>query len=278
MCTLYLVFSSVGFSLVYSVVVSLAILSFCRYLFIHSCVCCAGATAAHSRFAWTRETGATAATTNHPHDARTAPTTSTASARQHPSSHDASRTDDTNWWRRRRSDAANADDWRSSFWDDATVSGGGGRRRRDGRRFYDRSAAYDVMAGTATPSTGTGTVPVLLDIYFILLVRSRVADQHADPDPTFHFNAEWSDFWLSCGSGSGSSSLMRNPWLFKPPRLHFDPLNLLSYDINADSDPDPYFRFNADPYQTFHAFPDQDHHHWCESVTFLSLHGSIFSL
>jgi ABC-type bacteriocin/lantibiotic exporter with double-glycine peptidase domain len=30
-----------------------------------------------------------------------------------------------------------------------------------------------------------------------------------------------------------------------PPRLHFEPLKLLSFDVNAD--PDSAFPFNADP-------------------------------
>ncbi len=200
------------FTLVQSVVQSLTQPLF-LLPFYHSVVtysftpvpCCAGATAAHPRPPWTREAGATAATTNHPHDARTPPTTSTASARQRPSSHDASRTDDTSWRHRRRgSYAANADDWRSSVWDNAAISGGGSGGRRDGRRFYDRSAAYDVMAGTATPSTGTGTVT---DTFF-----RRLSDLWLESGLRISINLMWIRIRILITAA--------NPWLFEPPDLH----------------------------------------------------------
>jgi hypothetical protein len=62
--------------------------------------------------------------------------------------------------------------------------------------------------------------------------------------------------WLQCEPPRLRFEPLRlqgvNPW------LHFEPLELLNVDIDADQDPSPYFDFDADPDPVFDFDADQD--------------------
>jgi hypothetical protein len=67
-----------------------------------------------------------------------------------------------------------------------------------------------------------------------------VVDPHhfnVDPDPAFHFNADPDPTPLQ------NDGNLRQV-VFRPPRLHFEPLKLLNFNFNAD--PDPAFHSQAD--------------------------------
>ncbi len=58
-----------------------------------------------------------------------------------------------------------------------------------------------------------------------------------DPDPAAH-----------------QTDANQRPLLCRPPRLHFEPLQLLIFDL--DSDPNPAFGFDVDPDPDFHSYLD----------------------
>ncbi len=64
-------------------------------------------------------------------------------------------------------------------------------------------------------------------------MRIRVGNVYADPGPAFHFDADPEPIWNFIADTD--------------QRLHFEPLQLLNFDFNADPDADPAFHSNADP-------------------------------
>jgi hypothetical protein len=75
----------------------------------------------------------------------------------------------------------------------------------------------------------------------LLECRPAVADSHhfdEDPDLDQHFSEK-----LDPAPDPNLSVAVPQPWFVDPLGLHFEPLELLNFDFNAD--PDPAFHSNA---------------------------------